>query len=200
MRRDELPELHYITPIANVPSILAHGLLSHRRVAKIPHESIAMEDVQDRRSNVKLPTGRWLHEYVNLYINARNAMMYLRKDLHERLCVIRIRTEVLDVAGTVITDRNAASTPIFSEPATGLARLNKSEVYARYWTHPGDPVATANHKTIMCAEALIPDRVGPEYIAGAYVSCVEGKESLLAASNQLAVQISGHLSFQPGGW
>jgi len=30
MRRDELEELHYITPISNVASILAHGILSQR--------------------------------------------------------------------------------------------------------------------------------------------------------------------------
>lgn len=32
-----------------------------------------MQEVQDRRSNKRLPNGRMLHEYANTYINARNA-------------------------------------------------------------------------------------------------------------------------------
>ena len=68
MQRDELQELHYITPICNVPSILQHGLLSHVRAAKHKHSSVAMAEIQDRRSEVRVPGGRRLHEYVNLYI------------------------------------------------------------------------------------------------------------------------------------
>ncbi len=51
MRREELAELHYITPIANVASILVHGLLSNRRVAREPHVSVANPQVQGRRES-----------------------------------------------------------------------------------------------------------------------------------------------------
>ena len=71
MRREELEELHYITPIANVPSILTHGILSHRRAKRISLQSIAKAEVQEKRATVKVPGGRRLHEYANLYICAR---------------------------------------------------------------------------------------------------------------------------------
>ncbi len=58
MRREELEELHYITPIANVPSILTHGILSHVRVRKLPHQSVAMPEIQDRRRKVRVPNAR----------------------------------------------------------------------------------------------------------------------------------------------
>lgn len=48
MTREELTELHFITPIKNVPSILSRGILSHTRAAKVPHESVAMERIQER--------------------------------------------------------------------------------------------------------------------------------------------------------
>lgn len=40
MRRDELAELQYITPIVNVASILQHGILSHKRASMLLHESV----------------------------------------------------------------------------------------------------------------------------------------------------------------
>ena len=72
MKREDLDALHFITPIANVLSILTHGIMSHRRATKLPHQSIAMAEIQDRRQKVVIPNARPLHEYVNLYICARN--------------------------------------------------------------------------------------------------------------------------------
>jgi hypothetical protein len=69
MKRNELEELHYITTIRNVPSIMSKGILSHKLVRKIDHNSVAMEVIQERREKKVVPGGRPLHEYVNLYIN-----------------------------------------------------------------------------------------------------------------------------------
>lgn len=66
MKRDELPELHYITPIRNVPSILRLGLLSYRRAQRLNHESVADETVQLKRADKNVPGGQRLHDYVNL--------------------------------------------------------------------------------------------------------------------------------------
>src|SRR6266700_571843 len=152
MRRDELDELHYITVIDNVPSILAKGVLSHRLAKKVPG-------------------GRMLHEYVNTYICARNPMLYLRRGSHIELCVLRINPAVLDLKGVIVTDRNAASNARFSLSDTGLALIDREQVFAEYWIHPDDDLATYNHKKIKCAEVLVPSRIPPDYIFGAYVSC-----------------------------
>lgn len=75
MQRNELSELHFITPILNISSILTHGILSHTLAKKIGHHSIAMQEVQDRRKKVTIPGGKLLHDYANLYICARNPML-----------------------------------------------------------------------------------------------------------------------------
>ena len=85
MRREELEELHYITLIGNVASILTKGILSHHLAERVPHGSVAMQKVQDIRSNKVVPGGRKLHEYANTYFNARNAMLYLLKGAHTKL-------------------------------------------------------------------------------------------------------------------
>lgn len=47
----------------------------------------------------------------------------------------------------------------------------------------------------MCAEALIPDRVGPEHIAGAYVSCSASAALARATAPTLQVAVNGFLFF-----
>ena len=78
MQREELEELHYITPIVNVASILSSGILSHQLAAKVHHTSVAMREVQDIRMNKVVPgtNGRRLHDYANVYICARNPMLF----------------------------------------------------------------------------------------------------------------------------
>lgn len=106
MERADVLELYYITPITNLPSIIAHGIVSHTAAARLPHVSVANEDVQSRRAQKVVPGGRRLHDYVNLYICARNPMLYLVR--HRDVCVVSVCPSVLDREGVVITDRNAS--------------------------------------------------------------------------------------------
>jgi hypothetical protein len=165
MNREELEELHYIAPICNLGSIMSLGLLSHRRADKVEHSSIAMEEIQSRRARKTVPAGRALHQYVNLYINARNKILFKIKDQHANLCVLRVSTEVLDLPGVVVADRNASSDYARFAPAPdGLQHIDKRMVFANYWTHSDDPIEEWRHGSIMCAEILVPDHVRPCYI------------------------------------
>ena len=196
MRRDELTELHYITPIANLPSILSRGILSHRLAEKERHESVAMEEVQDRRAKKRVPGGRGLHDYVNLYVCARNPMLFKRKNRHGELSVLRVSTDILDLPGVVITDQNAASGYVrFSPAPTGLGSINRELVFAEYWTHQ-DPIEQYRHRSIKCAEVLVLDSVKPRFILGAYVSCDAARAAIEALGLGLPVTIDSHLFFR----
>ncbi len=141
MKREELKELHYITPICNLCSIMTLGLLSHRRAEALGHHSIAMEEIQMRRAKKTVPGGLALHEYVNLYINARNKMLFKIKDTHADLCVLRIDPSLLDLPGVIVADQNASSDYVRFEPTpNGLQYVDKRLVFADYWTHPEDPI------------------------------------------------------------
>lgn len=175
----------------------AAGILSHRRVAKLQHKSVAKQEVQDRRAKVHIPRGRALHEYANLYICARNPMLYLRKHQHQSLCVLRVETPILDVAQVVVTDQNAASRYCrFAVPPAGLAIIDRDQVFAEYWTHPGDQIAEWRHKSVKCAEVLVPDSLDPSYILGAYVSNAGSLEALVQQAPGLQVTINPHLFFR----
>jgi hypothetical protein len=71
MDRSRLKELHCIMPIKNLPSVMKRGILSNRRADSVPHESVADPEIQARRARVRVPGGRPLHEYANLYLHAR---------------------------------------------------------------------------------------------------------------------------------
>ncbi len=196
MRREDLSELHYITPISTVPSILANGILSNKRAQKHPHASVALAEVQDRRDRVVVPQGRPLHEYANLYFHARNPMMYKRKPDHQGLCVLRVNPDVLDLPHVVVTDRNAAKDFARFYPARkGLEKLDRDQVFADDWRHPGDLLAYVQHRGIKCAEILVPDRVDTAYIVGAYVSCDESRRTLLGLTKELRTEVNPHLFF-----
>ena len=201
MKRNELEELHYITTTRNVSSIMSEGILSHKRVRKINHNSVAMEVIQERREKKVVPGGRPLHEYVNLYINGRNKMLYRviceGKIQHVDLCILRVNTEILDLPDVVVVDQNASSeyAAFYSAP-DGLKHLDRSLIFAGYWTHPNNPIEELLHGSIMCSEVLVPDRIDPGLIMGAYVSCTDAKEALEATGVDIPVTINSHLFFR----
>jgi hypothetical protein len=196
MTRAELHELGYIVPIATVPSILQHGILSHRRAEGVAHQSIALQEVQDRRARVVVPNGRALHEYVNLYICPRNPMLFKRKDDHDQLCVLRVSPDVLDLPDVVVTDVNAARGYVRFRPAPdGLEIVNRERTFATYWTHQ-DERDEHHHVGQKQAEVLVPERVGDQYVTGAYVSNGLSQQRLLASAPNLLITVNADLFFQ----
>jgi hypothetical protein len=194
--RAELKELGYIVPIATVPSILRRGILSHRRADSVSHESIALQGVQDHRAKVIVPNGRPLHDYANLYICPRNPMLLKRRDIHDQICVLRVSSDVLDMPNVVVTNSNAGSKYVRFSPALGgLAIVDKDRTFSRWWNHPDDQMEKWRHSAQKCAEVLVPDVVPVRYINGAYASCEESNQTLVAAGFNSPVAITRDLFF-----
>lgn len=196
MERHELQELHYITPICNTPSILEHGILSHSRVSRLPHQSVAMEVIQDRRAAVRVPGGRPLHAYANLYVCARNPMLYKRQAQHATICVLSVSSDVLDLPGTIITDSNASSEYVrFASAPGGLRIVDRDLTFAEYWTDQ-DTIKQWRKKAAKCAEVLVPDQIAPRFILRIYVSCEQARGQVEALALDLPVCIQQHLFFR----
>src|SRR5881296_892045 len=107
MNRADVTELHYITAIANLPSILRHGILSHTLADELVHDSVAMPEIQERRRNKQIPGAGMLHEYANVYLDAHNPMLSKCRRLNDEICVLRIDPQIFDLDGVIVTDRNA---------------------------------------------------------------------------------------------
>jgi hypothetical protein len=170
MERSRIQELHYITDVANVASMLKRGILSNRLARRVArgHVSVADAEVQARRASKRVWVGRSsrpLHDYANLYVHARNAMLYiLLRSKQGDLTVLSVDSEVLDLDGVVVADRNAASfASLFLPAAEGIAALDEAAVFAERWT------SSYEAKQLRMAEVLVPDRVPLSLIKGAYV-------------------------------
>lgn len=190
MKRADVKELHYITLIANVPSIMQRGILSNELSKKVPRESLAMEEIQAKRKNKRIPGARRLHQYANFYFDAHNPMLSKRRNQNNQICILRVNASVLDLPDVIISDRNAASNWVrFNSVIDGLAALDKDKIYARYWTNANNQYDLWESKSIKCAEVLIPDSVEPRYILGAYVA----NQTALKAFQRLGIQLTASI-------
>lgn len=197
MNIEDIQELHYIAHINNVPSICKNGILSHKYAGKVSHISVASPDVQERRARKIIPGGKSLHDYVNLYFDARNPMLYFLKDQHAELCILRINPAVMALPGVIISDRTSSSEYArFSRYPEGLARLNAEVIFARYWIHPDNPFMEMEHKSIKCAEVLVPDNIDPQFITGCYVSCDDALERFKMKNVSVSVILKSFMFFR----
>jgi len=158
--------------------------------------SVALSGVQERRESKVIPGAKPLHEYVNLYICARNPMMYLRRSQHEALCVLQISSAVLTLPGVVIADGNAASGPTaFWQSPSGWSKVDKDTVFAEWWTDPNEFVLWENRR-VKCSEVLVPRKLDAKFITGAYVSCDGAKAQLKVLVPRLKIVVDPHMFFR----
>jgi len=133
-QKPEIKSLYYITHVENLPSILSHGVLSHRYVEdhQIEYEAIDDPDIVSSRKAKITPDGHSLWEFANVYFQARNPMLY--RIVHERdpreIVVLGIQPRVLETAGAYITNGNAANN------ATGFFDYEGGLVLQRYLVGP----------------------------------------------------------------
>jgi hypothetical protein len=197
LKREEITELHYIAPIANVPSIMQHGILSHNRCSRLQHSSVAMKEIQEKREKKKIPgTNKVLHDFANLYFDAHNPMLSKVRGHNNEICILRVHPSVLDLSGVIVTDRNASSDYVrFYSATEGLKMLNTDKLFAKYWTHPDDSFEEWEHKSKKCAEVLVPDCVPPKHLIGAYVANQIALESFQNLNTGLPVEIRSDIFF-----
>jgi hypothetical protein len=197
MNRSDVTELHYITAMANLSSIMSRGILCNVKARRYGPTSIADPAIQERRANRDIPGGLKLSEYANLYFNARNAMLY-RITHHPieapatDLAILRVDRAVLNLSGVVITEANAAAGlyPRWHPIETGLGVLDKEELFAERWTD------SERHKQRMMAEVLVPWQVPVGYVTGMYVVSEEAATNLPRAARRLAVKVSPYMFFR----
>lgn len=143
--------LYHMTSIDNLPSILSHGLLSHNQAHRFGLNKTDISDncVQDIRQH-KSVNGVHLHDYVPLYFNPKNPMLYRRRELQQNIAILAINPIVLIYPGTVFSDGNAAcGDTTFYANMEMLSQLDWNTIWARYWNDKPDG------KRIRCAETLV---------------------------------------------
>jgi hypothetical protein len=176
--------------------VLQHGILSYERAARLPHRSVAMQPVQERRDQKQMPGGLKLHQYANLYFHARNPMLYVRQQEAPGLCVLRVSIDMVALEGVAITDQNAASNYVRFYAPQQWPLLDFEDIFAMDWNYPDDQVRHWRHKSRKCAEVLVPHVVEPRFILGAYVVDATAAAVAQAASAALPLVLNPVLFFR----
>lgn len=102
-------QLYHMTHIDNLSSILRDGLYSHNSVRST--FDISDRGVNRRREVPEPIHKRPIHDYVPLYFNVRNAMLYrVEQEYGDRIVILEFDKEICLLNNTLFTYNNAAST------------------------------------------------------------------------------------------
>lgn len=179
----------HMTHKDNISEILASGILSHQAAYKIKNPIDISDHGAQRWREAKEPIyGRRLHEYVPTYINIKNPMLYVRRNMQHYLCIIEISLTVLIESEYIFTDGNAASrnTRFFGN-ANDLYKLPWDVLNASYWNDYPDG------KRKRCSEVLIHPMIHPEHIIK--IHCCSKETYQFLGQFGMPIQISENLFF-----
>jgi hypothetical protein len=122
-------------------------------------------------------------------------MLSKRRNYNDVICVLRINPNILDLTGVIIADQNAASDYVrFYNVTEGLAALNKEDIFAQFWLHSNQN-EYFRHSAVKCAEVLVPGKVEPKYILGAFVANNSALAFLSKLNTGLTVEIKSSIFF-----
>lgn len=154
-------ELYYMAHYKNLASILEHGILSHTLVnkANVEHVDISLAGAQQWRRGLEPVFFHSIHDYVPLYFNPRNPMLYSRREQQRNLVILCISTEVLS-SGTKIlfTDGNAACKSTQFSTSTDVVQPAVPVLEAPSWNQ------FSEGRRMRCAETLVLHDVPPKFI------------------------------------
>ena len=188
-------QLEYLAAEANLPAIVRDGLRATGRATNIENADPRTTDAvswfgPDRTEDLN---GCRLFEYVHLFMNGRNPVMYTNLLNGRQLCVVRVRADVVRTPGTVLSDGKVTDrTTRFIDPFAAQGQLNMTAVRAYSWGvfegTFGSRVRTGNDeriKSAMQATLLVPDFVRAEMI-----------EAIIAPSEASAARVRDLLRAQ----
>jgi len=161
----------HITPIANLQSILQHGILSHKKIenSNIKPEFAYKQAIMELRKEKRLEYGKNLFYWSATYFKKKNPMYNARKNQHD-LVILEIQID-LNQPCIYVTDKNAS---VKVEPVKffdceyitkekieeirniALTSETRIEIQSEFKSHKANPVVQA--------ECLIKDKISPEKI------------------------------------
>lgn len=173
----KLRGIYYITHIDNLRSILDKGILCHKRIEeeKIQFTPIYDAEIVESRKNTKMPNNKTLWDFVNLYFQPRNAMLYRvaffsGKSIDD-IIIIGVKSGILSRSDILVTTGNAASpySDILHPSEVKNSIKNIREQVEKEWWASED-----GSKRELMAECLAPNKVSPDNIEEIYVANSKG--------------------------
>ena len=146
---------------------------------KIPFTPIYDAEIIERRKNIKTPDNRNLWDFVNLYFQPRNAMMYRvvffsGKNIDD-IILIGVKSSILNRPDIYITTGNATSSDseiLQKSEAKEKIKNIREKTNKEWWTSENDS------KRELMAECLVPDMISTDYIQEIYTSSLSSSQKV----------------------
>ena len=182
--------LWHMTHKDNIEEILNKGILSHTLAYKKTRpKDISDHDVQKWRESSDPIYDRKLHDYAPTYINIKNPMLYVKRNIQTELCLIEVSLSVLTNDNFIFSDGNAASRNTkFYNLVEDLEKLPWEVLGASYWNDYEDG------KRKRCAEILIHPLIEPKHISK--IHCFSHETLEFISRFNIQSEISGELFFK----
>lgn len=167
---------YHMTHKNNLTGILQHGILSHADV--LVRDDVLATDISDAgaqrwRDREEPANHRAIHDYAPLYINPKNPMLFVRRNLQREIVILKICPKVLQDGQHVFSDGNAASRETRFSSDSNVIADSLTALNAEYWANCTDG------KRRRCAELLVYPKVKPVHIL-----------SIICSNNTLAEEIA----------
>lgn len=187
--------LYHMTHKDNIENVLNNGLLSHNMARNdgFIKTDIADNQVNDRRSKREPIFGRSIHEYVPLYFNPKNPMLFVRNNMEDDIVIIAVESRVMTMENSLFTNGNAAATSTsFYLDLEDLKNLDWKCIQADYWNDFPDG------KRIRCSEVLVFPKIEISDIARIYcndASTANFVKSKVSDSSHIKVNVNNDFYF-----
>jgi len=180
----------HMTHKNNIREILSSGILSNKAAYETKNPLDISDHGVQRWRELKDPIyGRKLHEYAPTYINIKNPMLYVRRNIQHDLCLIEISLSALSDNNFIFTDGNAAArnTQFYNE-INDLDKLPWNVLNASYWND------FPEGKRKRCSEILIYPKIERRYITKLH--CCSSSTLNYLSQFGIPVEISENLFFK----
>ncbi|OBT12022.1 hypothetical protein A9264_16065 [Vibrio sp. UCD-FRSSP16_10] len=187
--------LYHMTHISNLVGIFENGLFSHNKVKN--YTDISNNVVNERRRGKDNPHKISLHQYVPLYFNPRNAMLFTcQKKYGKDMVILEIDKSVISNDYTLFSEGNAARKD--SKVTTNkldLANFRWQEINSLAWSNVAEGV-NESLKSLMMSECLILNRIGPDKIMNIICSKESVRKSLTNESlSKIEINVNENVFF-----
>lgn len=133
----KLKALYYIVPLENLSNILKKQKIFSRNEAlkrNLIFQDPSNKSVQKLRTKKVVFKNYTLHDYVNLYINPRNAMLYCYLRDQEKVVVLEISSRLLEKFRFVkYSYKNAAASDAIISDSPNIILDNLDKIMSKKW-------------------------------------------------------------------
>ncbi len=188
--------LFHMTHMSNLKSIMNFGLSSHNSAPE--YLDISNPTVNSRRERVDPVHKKSLHDYVPMYFNPRNAMLYEKQREHpDKIVIIEVDRRVCLSNYTIYSEGNAAanrSRIVYC--LSDVTNFDWSNINSDRWTIDG--VVNVDTKQLMMSECLVLNSVDSEYLISIHVKNSDMMDSVVSTigyGNNAIIKLSPTLFF-----